>query len=172
MTNSTLSFVWRAGAVGLLSVVAIMVAIFYPYGQEWWAVLALGVWLANLCVFGWLFFNWRGPNVLKMCLLPLLIVPYYVLTTRHHVDFLVEAQFSGTIVRRYRSDNHQYPAVEIEDGGKSILVEPLPEETWESLHVGASVDKERLATYLTCGDKRLAVVEPSALHKLRGALVE
>jgi len=96
---------------------------------------------------------------------------YFLITTRGFSDQYIPLEISsGTVVSKYRSMNHQYPVVVIQNReGNQLEMEAIPEDTWAALEVGDHVRKEPLSTYLVRANEFLPVVEPSPLHRLRGA---
>jgi hypothetical protein len=161
-------------SVLFLSSISLLVAVFYPYDQASFGtlafILALSVMFMTLIAVN---YRWHRTRTTRPSLL-LAAVPamlaYFVCGTRQAFDEIIPMSFDATIIRLYRSQNHQYPGIEIEGTSRNtIQIETLPEASWTKLRVGDHVTKESFTTYLKRGDERIPAVESSLFHTIRGA---
>jgi hypothetical protein len=162
------SWHYCAAATG---VVALGVALLYPYGSDGWRVIAFGLCLCSFGIALWPVFPWQQASK-HWLILPIAVAApsFFICTTRQVSDELVSARFHGRVAKIYRSHNHQYPALDVADeSGKTVTMEALPDRSWGALHVGDAVQKEALDMCFNRGNERLPVIEPSFLHTLRGA---
>jgi hypothetical protein len=164
----------RPALATLAAALSICVALFYPYGALVWQPIAMAFVIGNAIAAVWAFGWPRGVQTRaifsRLAIFALVIPPYFIVTTRQHNDELVAAHFDGTITKLYRSSNHQYPAIEIDDPRQGRLnFEPLPEQTWSMLTTGDQLRKETLSTFIRRGTECMPIVEPSSLHAIRGA---
>ena len=168
---------WAALVVGVLAwVIAIKQ---YPFRDSTAHVepilvghpIGFAVVMANVFLFI-AYFRRTPANIIRCVgIIILTVVMCFAATGREHELEQVRWEFDGTVVRKYRSDNHGYKSIEIR--GKPCGQYELVEDSfWAAVQPGDRVVKKAYSVHALLNGERRTIVQGRLPSTARGRELE